>query len=88
MTKFIYYPILTLGHVALLKNESRFAWSEEEENALLLEGFVFIRIHIPSESSKGTYILWAILISAAFVDVPVSTRRCFPQITIASVVSL
>ena len=78
MTKFRHFLIISAGHVALLKNESRFGWSEEEENALLLEGFVFIRIHIPSESSKGTCIVHAagknrsyILISAAFVDVPV-----------------
>ena len=59
VTQFRHFPIISAGHVALLKNESRFGWSEEEENALLLEGFVFIRIHIPSESSKGTYIVHA-----------------------------
>ena len=42
-----------LGHVALVKNENRFGWSDNEETTLLLEGFVFIRIYIPSESSKG-----------------------------------
>ena len=47
------------GHVGLLKTESRLGWSENEENTLLLDGFVFIRIYIPSESTRGELVLLA-----------------------------
>ena len=49
---------LSSGHVALVKTENRLGWSDNEETTLLLEGSVFIRIYIPSESSKGIFKGW------------------------------
>ena len=56
------------GHVALVKTENRLGWSDNEETTLLLEGSVFIRIYIPSESSKGMKDMsgWHLITSGVF----------------------
>ena len=63
-------------------------WSDNEENTLLLDGFVFIRIYIPSESTKGEEIVVFYFARCKYRDVVTKIVRLSIQITIGSVVSL